>query len=152
MAKSDATARDLLKVTMLLMRQLGARMRQSEKRIEPPQVGILMRLSEKPMTLTELATHQVVRLPTMSKSVGLLVERGWVSRTIPASNRRQTIVALTAEGRRVLDKMGRHAERHVAELLSSLTSTERQRVQASLEILIRELDVGDPAKEEGTES
>ena len=152
MATSDATARDLLKVTMLLMRQLGARMRQSEKRIEPPQVGILMRLSEKPMTLTELATHQVVRLPTMSKSVGLLVERGWVSRTIPASNRRQTIVALTAEGRRVLDKMGRHAERHVAELLSSLTSTERQRVQASLEILIRELDVGDPAKKEGTES
>src|SRR6516165_4627647 len=148
MATSDATARDLLKVTMLLMRQLGARMRQTEKGIEPPQVGILMRLSEKPMTLTELATHQVVRLPTMSKSVGLLVERGWVSRTIPASNRRQTIVALTAEGRRVLDKMGRHAERHVAELLSSLTSTERQRVQASLEILIRELDVGDPAKEE----
>ena len=151
MPKSDATARDLLKVTMLLMRQLGARMRQSEKRIEPPQVGILMRLSEKPMTLTELATHQVVRLPTMSKSVGLLVERGWVSRTIPANNRRQTIVALTAEGRRMLEKMGRHAERHVTELLTSLTSGERQRVQAGLEILIRELDVAEPTKEIGTE-
>jgi DNA-binding MarR family transcriptional regulator len=152
MPKSDATARDLLKVTMLLMRQLGARMRQSEKRIEPPQVGILMRLSEKPMTLTELATHQVVRLPTMSKSVGLLVERGWVSRTIPANNRRQTIVALTAEGRRVLEKMGRHAERHVTELLSSLTADERRRIEGGLEILIRELDVGDAAKEEGTKS
>jgi DNA-binding MarR family transcriptional regulator len=152
MAKSDATARDLLKVTMLLMRQLGARMRQSEKRIEPPQVGILMRLSEKPMTLTELATHQVVRLPTMSKSVGLLVERGWVSRTIPANNRRQTIVALTAEGRRVLEQMGRHAERHVTELLGSLTAAERQRIQGGLEILIRELEVGDASKEEGTKS
>src|SRR5215467_10179529 len=151
MAKSDATARDLLKVTMLLMRQLGGRMRQTEKRIEPPQVGILMRLSERPMTLTELATHQVVRLPTMSKSVGLLVERGWLSRTIPADNRRQTIVALTAEGRRVLEKMGRHAERHVTDLLSSLTAAERQRIQGGLEILIRELDVGD-AKGEGTES
>ena len=102
MTTSDATARDLLKVTMLLMRRLGARMRQGEKRIEPAQIGILMRLSEKPLTLSELAAHQVVRLPTMSKSVGLLVERGWVSRTIPADNRRQTIVALTAEGRRVL--------------------------------------------------
>ena len=152
MAKSDATARDLLKVTMLLMRQLGARMRQSEKRIEPPQVGILMRLSEKPMTLTELATHQVVRLPTMSKSVGLLVERGWVSRTVPADNRRQTIVALTAEGRRVLEKMGRHAERHVTELLTALNSAERRRIQAGLEILIRELDVAEPAKDKGTES
>lgn len=151
MAKSDATARDLLKVTMLLMRQLGARMRQGEKRIEPAQIGILMRLSEKPLTLTELATHQVVRLPTMSKSVGVLVDRGWLSRTIPAANRRQTIVALTAEGRRVLEKMGRHAERQVAELLSSLTAGERQRIQGSLEILIRALDVGDTSKEEGTE-
>jgi DNA-binding MarR family transcriptional regulator len=147
MPKADATARDLLKVTMLLMRQLGARMRQGEKRIEPAQVGILMRLSEKPLTLTELATHQVVRLPTMSKSVGVLVERGWVSRTIPADNRRQTIVALTAEGRRVLEKMGRHAERQVADLLKSLTAAERQRIQGGLEILIRELTVGGGDKE-----
>ena len=149
MTKPDATARDLLKVTMLLMRGLGARMRQSEKGIEPPQVGILMRLSEKPLTLTELAAHQVVRLPTMSKSVGLLVDRGWLSRTIPPDNRRQTIVSITAEGRRVLEKMGRHAERHVAELLSSLTAAERRRIQGGLEILIRELDVGEE-REKGT--
>ena len=152
MPKTDATARDLLKVTMLLMRRVGARMRQVEKGIEPPQIGILMRLSEKPLSLSELAAHQVVRLPTMSKSVGVLVERGWVSRTIPAENRRQTILALTAEGRRMLEKMGRHAERRVSELLSALTAAERQRIRAGLEILIRELDVGDAAKEEGAES
>jgi DNA-binding MarR family transcriptional regulator len=123
-------------------------MRQGEKdRIEPAQIGILMRLGERPLTLTELAAHQVVRLPTMSKSVGLLVQRGWLSRTIPANNRRQTIVALTAEGRRVLERMGRHAERQVSELLSSLTAAERQRIQGGLEILIRELGAG----EEGTE-
>ena len=66
--------------------------------------------------------------------------------------RRQTIVALTAEGRRVLEKMGRHAERQVSELLSSLTAAERQRIQGGLEILIRELDVGETAREEGTKS
>jgi DNA-binding MarR family transcriptional regulator len=152
MPKSDATARDLLKVTMLLMRRLGARMRQGEKRIEPAQIGILMHLADKPFTLTELAAHQVVRLPTMSKSVGLLVERGWVSRTILADNRRQTIVALMPEGRRVLEKMGRHAERQVTELLSSLTAAERQRIQGGLEILIRELAAGEPTKEQGTKT
>jgi DNA-binding MarR family transcriptional regulator len=152
MSKSDATARDLLKVTMLLMRRLGARMRQGEKRMEPAQIGILMRLGDKPLSLTELATHQVVRLPTMSKSVGLLVERGWVSRTIAADNRRQTIVALTAEGRRVLEKMGRHAERHVTEMLGSLTEPERRRVQGGLEILIRALAASDARTEEGQES
>ncbi len=152
MSKSDATARDLLKVTMLLMRRLGARMRQGEKRMEPAQIGILMRLGDKPLSLTELATHQVVRLPTMSKSVGLLVERGWVSRTIAEDNRRQTIVALTAEGRRVLEKMGRNAERHVTEMLGSLTEPERRRVQGGLEILIRALAASDARTEEGQES
>jgi DNA-binding MarR family transcriptional regulator len=88
----------------------------------------------------------------MSKSVGLLVTRGWVSRTITEDNRRQTTVALTAEGRRVLTKMGRHAERQVTDLLSSLTAAERQRVRGSLKILIGALDVGDPTKTQGPES
>ena len=151
MAKSDATARDLLKVTMLLMRRLGARLRQGEKPIEPAHVGILMRLELRPCSLSELAAHQVVRLPTMSKSVGLLVERGWVQRRIPEDNRRQTIVDLTAEGRRVLETMHRRAQHHVTEILTTLTTAERKRVQGSLEILIRALDSEDAA-EKGTES
>ena len=151
MAKSDATARDLLKVTMLLMRRLGARMRQGEKRIEPAHIGILMRVNLGPCSLSELAAHQVVRLPTMSKSVGLLVERGWVMRWVPEDNRRHTMVDLTPEGRRVLDTMHRRAQRHVSEILSSLTAAERTRVQSGLEILIRALDSGDAAHK-GTES
>jgi len=151
MAKSDATARDLLKVTLLLMRRLGARLRQGEKPIEPAHVGILMRLELGPCSLSELAAHQVVRLPTMSKSVGLLVERGWVQRRIPENNRRQTMVSLTAEGRRVLETMHRRAERHVTEILSSLAAAERKHVQTGLEILIRALDSGD-ASDKGMES
>jgi DNA-binding MarR family transcriptional regulator len=152
MTRSDATARDLLKVTMLLMRRLGARMRQGEKRIEPAQIGILMRLNLGSCSLSELAAHQVVRLPTMSKSVGLLVARGWVNRSIPEDNRRQTMVDLTAEGRRVLAKMHRRAERHVTEILHSLTAGERKRVQGGLAILIGALDSGDAPPDRGTES
>jgi DNA-binding MarR family transcriptional regulator len=87
----------------------------------------------------------------MSKSIGLLVERGWVKRSIPEDNRRQTMVDLTPEGRRVLDTMHRRAARHVTEILSSLTTAERSRVQGGLEILIRALDSGDAA-DKGTES
>jgi len=149
MAKSDATARDLLEVTMLLMRRLGARMRQGEKRIEPAHIGILMRLNLGSCSVSELAAHQVVRLPTMSKSIGLLVARGWVQRSVPEDNRRQTMVDLTPEGRRVLDKMHRRAQRHVTEILSSLTAAERKRVQGGLEILIHALDVGDSLADKG---
>jgi DNA-binding MarR family transcriptional regulator len=142
--------RDLLKVTMLLMRRLGARMRQGEDRIEPAQIGILMRLSEGPHSLTELAGHQAVRLPTMSKSVGLLVARGWVSRTIPEANRRQTMVALTAEGRRVLEKMGRHAERQVAELLEPLPGGATAHPRGLRSSFVSRCS--EPTKEEGTKT
>jgi DNA-binding MarR family transcriptional regulator len=146
--KSDATARDLLGVATLLMRRLGARMRQGEPRIEPAHIGILARLRVGTCSLSALAAYQSVRLPTMSRSVGLLVGRGWVERSIPEDNRRQTMVALTAEGRRVFSAMRRRAEREVADMLSSLTVEERERVQRGLRILLRALDLKGVVPEE----
>ena len=90
-------------------------------------------------SLSELAQHQSVRLPTMSKSVTLLVERGWLERWTPANNRRQTMVRLTREGRRVFAWMKRDAEKHVARMLAPLTSKERATVNAGLKILIETL-------------
>src|SRR5882672_632812 len=140
-APSSKTARELLEVTTLLMRSFTARMRQGKQRIEPAHIGILARLSAGPCSLTELAQAQAVRLPTMSKSIALLVDRGWVSRSTPADNRRQTMVALTAAGRGVFTAMKRDSTRHVARLLVTLSDEERIRVDAGLAVLIRALTV-----------
>ena len=133
------TARELLGVTTLLMRSFAARMRQGDQRLEPAHIGILAKVSLGACSLTELAQHQSVRLPTMSKSVSLLVERGWLARAIPAANRRQAIVTLTAEGRRMFAGMRRDAEKHVAQLLAALDRAERVQVDKGLAILIRVL-------------
>jgi len=133
------TARALLEVTTLLMRSFAARMRQGEQRLEPAHVGILARVSLGACSLTELAQHQAVRLPTMSKSIALLVRRGWVERSTHEDNRRQVIVRLTAAGRRVFANMKREAERHVARMLVSLDGAERAQVEAGLATLIRVL-------------
>jgi DNA-binding MarR family transcriptional regulator len=139
MPAHSKTARELLEVTTLLMRSFTARMRQGEQRVEPAHIGILARLSMGPCTLTELAQHQAVRLPTMSKSVALLVVRGWVERSTPAENRRQTMVALTAAGRGVFAEMKRGSTKHVAGLLVTLSDEDRMRVDAGLAILIKAL-------------
>ena len=138
-ARSDKTARELLEVTTLLMRSFTARMRQGEQRIEPAHIGILARLSAGPCSLTELAQHQAVRLPTMSKSIALLVKRGWVSRSTPADNRRQTMVTLTAAGREVFADMKRDSTKHVVGLFVTLSADDRMRVDAGLKILVRAL-------------
>ena len=137
--RSSKTARELLEVTTLLMRSFTARMRQGKQRVEPAHIGILARLSMGACSLTELAQHQAVRLPTMSKSIALLVARGWVKRSTPADNRRQAMVALTPAGRGVFAAMKRDSTKHVAGLLVTLSDEDRIRVDAGLAILIEAL-------------
>lgn len=134
-AKTDATARALLEVTMLLMRSLAARMRRGEDRLAPAHAGMLARIAEGQCSISDLAEHQSVRLPTISRSVSLLVERGLVERWTPAENRRQVLVRLTPEGRRALTTMKRDAERATAAVLDRLSASERRQVQEALEIL-----------------
>jgi DNA-binding MarR family transcriptional regulator len=132
-------ARQLLQVMNLLMRGFSARMRQGEGHVQPAHIGILARLEMGQCTLSELAQHQVVRLPTMSRSIDLLVRRGWVARSTPPENRRVTMVHLAADGRRVLAAIKSDAEAHVARDLAGLSAAERTQVAGALEVLVRAL-------------
>jgi DNA-binding MarR family transcriptional regulator len=138
-ARPAGTASGLLDVTMLLMRSISAHMRQSERRLAPAQVGILARIGEQPCTLSDLAQHQAVRLPTISRSISMLADRGLVERWTPEHNRRQTMVRLTAAGRDAVAGMKREAERHVDSVLAELSEGERAKLQAAIAILKREL-------------
>lgn len=120
---------------MLLMRSLAAHMRRGEERLAPAHVGMLARIAEGPCSISELAEHQAVRLPTISRSVSLLVERGLVERWTPSENRRQVLVRLTADGRRALTALKRDAERATAAVLVRMSERERAQVRAALEIL-----------------
>lgn len=136
---TNLSAERLLEVTMLLMRSLSAEMRRGDPGLAPMHVGLLTKIQAGETNLSKLASHLSVRLPTISKSVKLLVERGWVERWVPEDNRRLSMVRLTPEGRRVLAGMQRKAERHVAGLLDTLTAVERKRVDSALAILRKTL-------------
>jgi DNA-binding MarR family transcriptional regulator len=137
--RPTATAERLLEVNMLLMRSLAAEMRRGQPGLTPMHVGLLTKIEAGNNNLSELATHLSVRLPTISKSIKLLVERNWVERWIPEDNRRATMVRLTGEGRHALADMKQRAVEHVAGLLDSLSETERKRVDAALALLGDEL-------------
>src|SRR5881409_3866610 len=51
-----------------------------------------------PMSPTELATHEKVQPPSMTKIVGRLLELGYVSRDPHAEDRRQVVVTISADG------------------------------------------------------
>src|SRR5882757_1420339 len=129
------TARELLEIMPLVMRAVAAELRAGGELPAPAHFGLLMKLREQPRTLTELAAHSGVSLPTMSNSVSALAQRGWVRRSGPMKDRRSVMLEVTAQGRAALDRVSRAAEAHLAEVLTPLNATSGRRLRAGLGVL-----------------
>jgi DNA-binding MarR family transcriptional regulator len=138
-ASGDALARELLEVTLRLMRSVAAEMRRSHPQLEPGQMSMLFRLASGPATVTDLARFLSVSLPTVSKSIGVLEGRGWIERAVDSTCRRQTIVRLTTKGRRIMAGKHRKSELQVAAMLEPLTVPQREQVLATVQMLNRVL-------------
>ena len=124
---------------MLVMRTVAADMRKSPRPLAPAQMGSLMRIAAGPCTMSELARFQSVSLPTISKSVDMLVRRGWVERGIDKQDRRQTMARLTPSGKKMLAHIKQRTERQVTRTLAPLSPPERVQLVATLNILRRVL-------------
>jgi DNA-binding MarR family transcriptional regulator len=129
------TARELLEIMPLVMRAVAAELRAGGEMPAPAHFGLLLKLREQPRTLTELATHWGVSLPTTSNSITALAQRGWVRRNAPGKDRRVAIIEVTAAGRAALERVGRAAETHLAEALSPLDRASQRRLRAGLAVL-----------------
>jgi DNA-binding MarR family transcriptional regulator len=132
-------AHELLFVVMLVMRSVAADMRRSPDALAPAQVGTLMKVALGPCSMSALARHLAVSLPTVSKSVDMLVRRGWLERWVDTHDRRQTMVRLTAEGRRVLTDIKKRNQKLVGQSLAGLTAEEREQLVAVTRMLSRVL-------------
>jgi DNA-binding MarR family transcriptional regulator len=131
-----ATAREVLQAAMLLMRSVSAHLRQTATHpLAPAQLGTLLKIGAGPCTLSELARHQAVSLPTVSRSVDMLVRRGWVERTVDDTDRRQTLLGLTEQGRQKLADVKARAEQHIASKLSSMSASDRTELAAAAALL-----------------
>ena len=134
-AQARDTARDLLDIIPLVMRTVAAELRSAGEMPAPAQFGLLSLLSIQPRRLTELAAIQGVSLPTMSNSIRALVEHGWARRTAPDADRRVVMIEVTAGGRATLERVGRCARAHLADVLAPLDLRTRRRLQGGLDVL-----------------
>jgi DNA-binding MarR family transcriptional regulator len=131
-------ARELLRAVMLLTRTVAAELRRSAKDpMAPAQFGTMVKLASGSCTISDLARHQAVSLPTVSKSVDVLARRGWVERCADPTDRRQTLVRLTAAGERKMADVRRRAEELVAGKLSALSAAERAQLVTATNLLTR---------------
>jgi DNA-binding MarR family transcriptional regulator len=133
--KTLEAARQVMEIIPLAMRTVGAEMRRVGHGVIPVHMRILGMCTKRVWTLSELAEAQAVSLPSMSKTVNTLVERGWLTRTQSEEDRRVVRIRLTPAGRQVLDKAQHHTQARVAELLAPLSAGELETLLAGLAIL-----------------
>jgi len=137
MSKSEvkAVAQEIVKVIPQVMRTIAAERQWSGHAMSPAHFHLLTLLAHHSCNLSELAVRQAVSLPTMSNSISVLVERGWVKRVPSADDRRQVLLELTPDGRAALVEIKSRAEARVAELLEPLSSSELASLSAGLAVL-----------------
>jgi len=87
------------------------------------------------MTPGELADHEKVQPPSMTRVIAVLEERGLVMRTPHASDRRQVVLTVTDYGRQVVQQSRKLREAWLARRLRELTPQERSALRAAAPVL-----------------
>jgi DNA-binding MarR family transcriptional regulator len=87
------------------------------------------------MTPGELADHEKVQPPSMTRVITVLEERGLVMRAPHASDRRQVVLTVTDYGREVVQQSRKLREAWLAKRLRELTPQERSALRAAAPVL-----------------
>jgi DNA-binding MarR family transcriptional regulator len=87
------------------------------------------------MTPGELAEHEKVQPPSMTRVIAALEERGLVMRAPHSTDRRQVVLSVTEEGRAVVQRARRRRDAWLAKRLKELSPQERATLRAAAPIL-----------------
>jgi DNA-binding MarR family transcriptional regulator len=90
-----------------------------------------------PMTPGELAAHERVQPPSMTRTAKALEETGYLTRTPHPTDGRQVVLALTAAGERMLKEDRRQREAWLAQRLRDLSAEDRELLLRAAEVLDR---------------
>jgi DNA-binding MarR family transcriptional regulator len=133
--KHSLAARTVLDVVPLVMRTLANHMRRSPQALRPAHYGVLMVLTHGARNLSELAERMAVSAPTMSNSISILEQHGWVQRVRDESDHRRVLIALSEDGRRMLADVLAEAVGLLSEALSPLSAAQCDTLMDGLMIL-----------------
>ena len=86
-------------------------------------------------SLSEVAGHIGLGLPSMSKLVDALVNHQLLTRETYGEDRRRICLALTAQGKRELDEAYQHTQSFFADKFAELTEDERTRIAEAIYLM-----------------
>jgi len=130
----DGMASDLRMATFRLARRLRAQ--RAVDTMSDGQFAVLAALTmHGSHTLGQLADRERVTAPSMNRTVSLLEDAGYVSRTPDGDDRRKVTIALTPEGAAVVEETVRRRDAWLVEALGEFTDDERRTLAAAAAIM-----------------
>jgi MarR family transcriptional regulator for hemolysin len=136
----STTAQVLLETIPRIWRVFAADLRRHSWPGAPAQLGVLVMLVSGPQDLSALAERLQVSLPTISRMVASLAERGWIRRRRATDDRRRVVVELTESGQSSLAGLHAAARENIQASLANLSAEECGALLAGLEVLSTLLD------------
>jgi DNA-binding MarR family transcriptional regulator len=133
----DACAQEILEVVPAVMRTIRAELRRHRTAdLSVPQFRTLAFIDRNAdASLSDVAEHIGLTLPSISKIVEGLVTRKLVTRQTHRTDRRRMTLTLTARGQTALQSSRAATRACLAEDLAALSDRQREMITQALEIL-----------------
>lgn len=130
----EACATIVLEVVPMIMRNIRREMRKGrDNDLSVPQFRSLAFLSSNEgASLSDVAEHIGLSLPSASKLIDGLVTRKLVYRKSSEDDRRRVMLSLTPEGRTTLQVSIRATEAYLMQRLSSISESDCRAIQSAL--------------------
>jgi DNA-binding MarR family transcriptional regulator len=137
-ARTDAGLASELRVSVMRLRRRLANERDPANELSMNAMAVLGALYRNgDLSVGELAAHERVQPPSMTRTVSFLADDGYVVRGAHPTDRRQVVVSLTDLGRETLLADRRRRDQWLAQRLRELTPDERAALRAAAPILER---------------
>jgi DNA-binding MarR family transcriptional regulator len=138
LSRTDAGLASALRVSIMRLSRRLRHEHSADDDLTATQLAVLGTLWRKgAMTIGDLASAERVQPPSMTRTVGLLTEKGLVSRAEHSSDKRVVVVELTESAHLVLEEARRRKEAWLNVRLSELTPAERHVLREAAPILER---------------
>jgi DNA-binding MarR family transcriptional regulator len=134
---ADECAREVLEVVPLIMRSIRGELRKHRGGdVSVPQFRTLLYVSRhEDASLSEVAEHIGLTLPSMSRIVDILVTRRLATRETHSGDRRRMTLTLTGRGRTVLESALMATDAYLRALFGGFSSNERATVLKAMQVL-----------------
>jgi len=132
----EGCAKEVLDAAPALLWYIRLHMRKERKGLSVPQFRALVKVRKQPgVSLSAVADHLGASLPTTSRVVAKLVGKRLLERRESNTDRRQVMLEITLEGRRLVDAATASTQAHMEGELKNLSAEEREKVRLGMNIL-----------------